>query len=112
MSSWGDTFTEQLRGDIFIDQQHAFQHSLTCPVRSGRIGATWRKRLSALCQAEPGPRGAMSENRLYVIYAPASFTAVTPPVSPASARLRGAPFRCASLDQYRSNPGKMNSSVS
>ena len=31
MSSWGDIFTEQLRGDIFIDQQHYFGQSLTAP---------------------------------------------------------------------------------
>jgi len=54
MSPWGDTLTEQLRGDIFIDQQHGrslqFDHS----------HGLWQDRrtmpgaLSALCQAGVG----------------------------------------------------------
>src|SRR5947207_12797282 len=39
MSSWGDTFTEQLRGDIFIDQQHSVRSRLTGPCHSVRIAA-------------------------------------------------------------------------
>lgn len=39
MGSWGDTFTEQLRADIFIDQLHAQDPDLTSNLRSGRAGA-------------------------------------------------------------------------
>jgi len=39
MGSWGDTFTEQLRGDIFIDQQQPLTRPLTTPCPGCRIAA-------------------------------------------------------------------------
>ena len=44
MGSWGDTFTEQLRGDIFIDQQHGVIGGLTAAGRSVRLGAVSHRR--------------------------------------------------------------------
>src|SRR6266545_4737202 len=52
MSSWGDTFTEQLRGDIFIDQQQTGDGNLTWRARSGRIGGRCR----AAQQRRPLPK--------------------------------------------------------
>jgi len=45
MGSWEDTFTDQLRADIFIDQQHPLTWPLTTPLsreqdrRASRIRA-------------------------------------------------------------------------
>jgi hypothetical protein len=39
MSSWGDILTEQLRGDIFIEQQHLIGIALTSPAATAHYRA-------------------------------------------------------------------------
>ncbi len=41
MGSWGDTFTEQLRGDIFIDQQHCVEALLDGAGLAGAGSQPW-----------------------------------------------------------------------
>jgi hypothetical protein len=56
--SWEDTFTDQLREDIFIDQQQFKGPDLTCDPRSGRIGAMWDRGYPRCDKA--GPEGRPS----------------------------------------------------
>jgi len=49
----GDTFTDQLGEDIFIDQRQSGSSGLTCPAHSGRIAPRCR---------EPHPRCANARN--------------------------------------------------
>src|SRR5438552_13313868 len=43
MSPWGDILTEQLRGDILIDQQHRNLRTMTRPRVAGEDGARARR---------------------------------------------------------------------